>query len=134
VSEKISNPLTIVIIDDDYQTLRAATRQLRQLKCDVITFTCPLSFSEAINSDLTNVSLVLTDFHLNAEITGWDLVKKLRYKMSEGRIKRFPIILWSAAAVLQPDWQDANEGADELLDKLHPEELIPTVRRLLKTD
>lgn len=71
----LSKPL-VYIIDDDHEVLKALEWRFNKSNCEAVTFDAPGKFFESLKKRVPN--LILCDLNLGEDISGFDVIKKIR--------------------------------------------------------
>ncbi|WP_439590444.1 ATP-binding protein [Hydrogenophaga sp.] len=72
--------LRIVVIDNDETVLESMARTLEEWGCRVIAANCWEELDVKLGMTVSPIDLILTDFHLDAGFSGYELIKRLRKK------------------------------------------------------
>ncbi len=81
--------LRIVVIDNDETVLESMARTLEEWGCRVIAASDWSELDIKLGMTVSPVDLILTDFHLDAGFSGYELIKRLRKRLRS----RIPAIL-----------------------------------------
>lgn len=122
------------MLDDDQQLLAGLKLMLSDQGFQVICFDNPGTFlAEYLNGRINGIDLMLTDMDMGSDMTGMDLVIRLRARDPSTEKSPFPIILWSGGNLTDRAWEgwDGSYGADLLMRKSEVRKLVGNIRKLL---
>jgi len=126
--------ISIVVVDDDYDSLEIIRHILEANGYKALCFTDPMEALEHMSREKPH--LVITDLMMRSIDTGFSFSRQIKY---DPRFKDIPVILVTAAfsqrkfAIQPKDDKDMKKkGVDAYFDKpVAPEKLIQKVRELL---
>ncbi|HYJ01759.1 MAG TPA: response regulator [Nitrososphaeraceae archaeon] len=128
-----NNNHTILLVDDENDILNLFSDYLQKFGYETIPFNNPVDALNHLNtSNNSNCSLVISDYKMS-QMTGIDLIKKIREKDSTFKLKIILISAFIKSDILNNDISNSLR-IDKIIEKpVHLENLKDEIQKLLLT-